>query len=66
MSCPRCVAGLDHCHGVLLVHVVAPAECTEPRCVDQDPARHVERVDCAVLADCGCDLAEAPLLRQAS
>ncbi|MGH3862321.1 hypothetical protein [Actinokineospora sp.] len=39
MTCSECLARVSHCHGTLIVDLVA-VECTDVDCVDLDPARH--------------------------
>ncbi|MBO0839380.1 MAG: hypothetical protein J2O49_00945 [Sciscionella sp.] len=53
-ACADCAAGLEHCHGSLIEHATGALECTEPGCVEVDPARHALRLCCAELTDCGC------------
>ncbi|WP_086846140.1 hypothetical protein [Amycolatopsis kentuckyensis] len=69
MECASCDAGIDHCHGTLVVHPEGGfAECTDQGCADGDRVRHGLIVDCqGVGGGCGC--ATAPrksLLRRAS
>jgi hypothetical protein len=55
VTCWDCGAGLEHCHGTLIVHYDGALDCTEQGCSDRDPARHLLRLDCAdETPDCGC------------
>lgn len=55
MECATCSAGLDHCHGTLVLHFEAPPECTEPGCTDLGRARHLLIIDCrSVSGGCVC------------
>ena len=69
MECASCGAGIDHCHGTLVVHPEGGfAECMDPACPDTDRVRHGLIVDCHAVGS-GCDCATAPgkpRLRQAS
>jgi len=38
--CPDCRERVSHCHGTLIVFDVDTVECTDPKCVDLDGARH--------------------------
>lgn len=49
--CRECLDGLDHCHGTVVHHPVAGAECTED-CGAPD-GLHVFHVDCEAVG-CGC------------
>jgi hypothetical protein len=40
VTCPNCIAGLDHCHGVLVLHSDGTVECTDPDCLDPGLDRH--------------------------
>jgi hypothetical protein len=52
-TCADCVAGLDHCHGTLVVHRDGMRDCTEADCAVIDPLRHALIVDCmAVVGGC--------------
>ncbi|HLR98173.1 hypothetical protein H7J77_01800 [Mycolicibacillus parakoreensis] len=53
IGCRACAAGLDHCHGTVIDHLLRPTECTAEGCVDHDGARHPLLLECAQLA-CGC------------
>ncbi|HEY3470552.1 MAG TPA: hypothetical protein VGL47_35830 [Amycolatopsis sp.] len=69
MECASCDAGIDHCHGTLVVHPEGGfTECTDAACVDADRVRHGLIVDCQALgAGCGCAAAPGKtLVRQAS
>ncbi|MFE0026920.1 hypothetical protein [Amycolatopsis sp. NPDC059021] len=56
MDCASCTAGIDHCHGTLVVHPDGGfAECTDDGCTDDDRVRHALIIDCHTLdAACGC------------
>ena len=56
MICSGCRDDLDHCHGVLVVHVDGLAECSEPGCLDLDRVRHSYLVVCedAPEGRCAC------------
>lgn len=68
-ECQDCRAGLDHCHGTLIVHQASILECTDQHCSGLDMVRHEWVVDCRLVdGDCDCidDAVEpAPLLRTA-
>jgi hypothetical protein len=69
MECASCDAGIDHCHGTLVVHPEGGfAECSDPSCGDTDRVRHGLIVDChTVGSGCGCASEPGkPLLRQVS
>lgn len=51
-ECRECRAGLEHCHGTVIVHAEATAECTEPDC-DRSEIVHSLRIDCSAVG-CGC------------
>ncbi|NLG55618.1 MAG: hypothetical protein GX542_08220 [Rhodococcus sp.] len=53
-SCRDCAADIDHCHGTLIEHRDALAECTDPQCVSLAGDRHRLVTACAELDDCGC------------
>ena len=58
-KCPECRAGLEHCHGTVIVHSLLTAECTEPDC-DQPELAHTLRIDCdAVGCVCAAETAVA-------
>ncbi|MDG4668349.1 hypothetical protein [Mycobacterium sp. 236(2023)] len=52
-QCRACRLGLEHCHGALIHHPYAAAECTEADCfvVRGDHDLHI---DCSA-AGCRCD-----------
>ncbi|HEU0190359.1 MAG TPA: hypothetical protein VFR17_03675 [Mycobacterium sp.] len=58
-SCRDCQAGLEHCHGTLIDHLLRQAECTEDGCDAARGVPHAFVVDCAGVR-CGC--AEPPAL----
>ncbi|MBN6039247.1 hypothetical protein [Amycolatopsis sp. 195334CR] len=63
MDCATCSAGLDHCHGTLVLHAEFLAECTEPGCTDLGRARHLLIIDCHSLnGGCSCVETEVRLL----
>lgn len=51
-SCRECEAELGHCHGTVVLHAAARAECTEPDC-EMPEAVHTFRVDCEAVG-CRC------------
>lgn len=53
--CPDCRDGLEHCHGVLVMHRGEVAECIhDPDCAG-DIDRHEDVVSClAALRSCSC------------
>lgn len=69
MECASCDAGIDHCHGTLVIHPEGGfTECTDAACGDGDRVRHALIVDCPAVG-CGSGCADAPrkpLLRQVS
>lgn len=52
--CPECTAGVDHCHGTLLLHDDGTEECSTPGCCGWWE-RHDLRVHCAELDRCFCE-----------
>lgn len=52
-ECCDCRAGLDHCHGTLIHHVLHRAECTEPDCHAPELLPHTFVIDCDAVG-CGC------------
>jgi len=52
-DCRDCRAGLDHCHGTIIRHLLRRAECTEPDCVSPETSAHTFLIDCAVVG-CAC------------
>ncbi len=68
MDCASCIAGLDHCHGTLVVHPEGGfADCTAGECADHDLLRHALIVGCASFGrGCSCVVTEEMALRQAS
>ncbi len=53
--CPDCAAGLDHCHGTLVLHSDGSVECTDLTCVVHDAERHVLVIRCTEIGpDCAC------------
>ena len=57
--CAGCRENLDHCHGVLVVHVDSVAECTEPGCLELDVVRHAFVVVCDESPAGGCECTAA-------
>ncbi|RUP07213.1 MAG: hypothetical protein EKK34_01015 [Mycobacterium sp.] len=55
-GCRDCRAGLDHCHGTVIIHWSGRPECTEPDCVAPELFTHAFVVDCDVV---GCACAES-------
>ena len=51
-DCRECARGLAHCHGTVIAHAAARAECTEPDCVTPEMA-HSFTIDCDVVG-CAC------------
>ncbi|WP_238949568.1 hypothetical protein [Mycobacterium sp. IDR2000157661] len=50
--CRDCRAGVEHCHGTLIHHAAARAECTEPDCATPE-VLHVFSIDCDAVG-CRC------------
>ncbi|MEU5840894.1 hypothetical protein [Rhodococcus sp. NPDC047139] len=66
MTCSQCNHELDHCHGTLVLHTEASADCTDPGCVDFAIVRHTLVLECAELdGGCSCTVVaqESQLLR---
>ncbi|SFP17213.1 hypothetical protein SAMN02982918_1500 [Saccharomonospora viridis] len=64
MRCASCRRGLDHCHGTVVLHGSGDfggVECTEPDCVDVEPARHLFVIGCGSVEG-GCACAAAPAM----
>jgi hypothetical protein len=53
MGCRDCRAGLDHCHGTIIHHVLGRSECTEADCVAPELFTHTFIIDCDAIG-CGC------------
>lgn len=51
-NCRACRAGLDHCHGTLIHHVLHAPECTEDGC-PAEVLPHSFAVDCESVG-CRC------------
>jgi hypothetical protein len=51
-DCRECARGLAHCHGTVIAHAMARAECTEPDCVTPESG-HSFTIDCDTVG-CGC------------
>ncbi|WP_241385562.1 hypothetical protein [Rhodococcus sp. CH91] len=57
MTCSQCNHDLDHCHGTLVIHAEAPADCTDPDCADFGIVRHTLVLDCAEIdGRCSCSV----------
>ncbi|MFI5505948.1 hypothetical protein ACIA48_00655 [Mycobacterium sp. NPDC051804] len=50
--CRACVAGVEHCHGTVIHHILARTECTEPDCRTPEVV-HAFSVDCEAIG-CMC------------
>ena len=50
--CRGCTDDLDHCHGLLTVHVDGWIECSAPDCAAPDPVLHDARAECGD----GCEI----------
>ncbi len=51
-DCRGCRAGLDHCHGTVILHTLQWAECTEDGCVTPEVV-HAFIIDCESIG-CAC------------
>jgi hypothetical protein len=51
-DCRACHAGLEHCHGTVIVHALRWSECTEFDCVTAE-VTHAFTVDCDAVG-CVC------------
>ncbi len=51
-GCRECRAGLDHCHGTVIVHTLRWSECTEQDCVTPEVV-HAFTIDCEAVG-CSC------------
>ena len=51
-DCRGCRAGLDHCHGTVIHHILQWAECTEDGCVTPEVV-HAFIIDCEAIG-CAC------------
>ena len=46
-SCPSCTNDIEHCHGLLTVHLEGWVECSESvTCPGADPVLHDARAEC--------------------
>ncbi|MBS4728015.1 hypothetical protein MSM1_06505 [Mycobacterium sp. SM1] len=52
-SCRDCRAGVEHCHGTLIRHLLRDPECTEDGCAGPLPTPHTFIIDCDAVG-CGC------------
>lgn len=57
VHCPQCRAGLEHCHGTVIVHAEVGSECTEADCTRPE-ITHTFRLDCGAVG-CRCDAVSA-------
>lgn len=53
-DCRECRAGLEHCHGTVIHHMLAWTECTEDDCVTPEVV-HTFVIDCQAV---GCTCAQ--------
>ena len=51
--CRACRAGLEHCHGTLIHHLLHAAECTEDSCTRAESIPHLFVIDCEATG-CRC------------
>ena len=54
-ECRECRAGLEHCHGTVIIHERYRSECTEDGCETPEVV-HTFRIDCEAIG-CRCSLA---------
>ncbi|MDI3313178.1 MAG: hypothetical protein QJR12_02485 [Mycobacterium sp.] len=52
-SCRDCRAGVDHCHGTLIRHLLRGPECTDDGCANPRLTPHTFSIDCEAVG-CGC------------
>lgn len=64
IPCRECRAGLEHCHGTVILHPSHATECTEDGC-EQPEVLHVYRIDCEAIG-CQCAAVDAAELRAGS
>jgi hypothetical protein len=57
IPCRECQAGLEHCHGTVIVHVGFGPECTEADCTQPELA-HAYRLECDAIG-CRCAVTTA-------
>ena len=57
-ECRECRAGLEHCHGTVIIHELYRSECTEDGC-ETPEAIHMFRIDCDAI---GCTCTQATSL----
>jgi hypothetical protein len=57
IQCRECRAGLEHCHGTVIVHVAFGPECTEVDCTEPELA-HAYRLECDAIG-CRCAVTTA-------
>ncbi|CDP87735.1 MULTISPECIES: hypothetical protein [Mycolicibacterium] len=62
IQCRECAAGLEHCHGTVILHVQYRAECTDDGCTTPEAA-HTFSIDCAAVG-CTCADESAPSIRR--
>jgi hypothetical protein len=52
IDCRECARDLAHCHGTVIAHAAARAECTEPDCLSS-ASEHSFVIDCEAVG-CAC------------
>ena len=60
IQCRECRAGLEHCHGTVIVHLVFGPECTEADCTQPELA-HAYRIECDAIG-CRCAVTTAAVI----
>ena len=55
VTCRKCEAGWEHCHGTVIRHSLRHAECTHFDCPDPELIPHALVIDCDVV---GCECAQ--------
>ncbi len=53
VDCRTCAAGLEHCHGTVIHHLLHRAECTDDGCAGPGLILHEFAVDCDAIG-CRC------------
>jgi len=57
--CRECQAGLEHCHGALILHRLHRSECTDESCTGPELTLHAFVLDCDAVG-CDCANTDAP------
>jgi hypothetical protein len=60
VTCWKCEAAWDHCHGTVIRHSLRHTECTQSDCPSPELVPHTLIIDCDVVGcDCGQPIGSA-------